>query len=425
MGLSYIYATVMINHFRVLKNRNYLVYFSGQMLSMTGTWMQGTAQAWLVYKLSHSSQWLGIVMFCMQIPAFLMSPLAGVIADQRDRRKLLILIQALAAVQAMILAVLAFMGVIQLWHITILAVFLGVTNAFDMATRQSFTIDMVGKKDLSSAIALNSLIMNASRIVGPAMAGIMIAAVTESWCFFMNALSYMAVIYALILIKPIRKQNLGNENAADSRLHPLKSIKEALGYVKKTREIYVFLFFGAFVSLVAFPYAVLLPVVAKDILQGDAHTLGWLTSINGLGAVLGSINTGATVDQYRATWKKLVWILLIMGLLLILLGLSHDLWSSMIILFLTGFMLMSIFPTINSSIQNSVHDSMRGRVMSLYNMTFLGAAPVGALLIGTFSGYFGVMRVFIAEGLICVVSWFFLCGILPQRKSGAASQRAL
>lgn len=396
----------MFSHFRLLKNRNYALYFFGQIFSLTGTWLQQTVQSWLVYRLSHSTVWLGAVMFFTQVPAFLLSPVAGVAADRMSRKKLLIAAETAAMVQAFLFAELVFSGNVTLWHIVALSTVLGVVNAFDMTTRQAFTLDMVARSELQSAIALNSVMFNVTRIFGPALAGLLIAAVGEGWCFFLNGLSYLVVIFGLIAMRIPPLVHATAEGPL------LRHMKEALAYVRARREILALLLIGGLVSLVAFPYMVLLPALVKDVLHGDARMFGWATALNGVGAIAGSLRTMSTAAQC-GSFQKASRSLFFVGLSLAALALSPHFAISLVCLFLTGFFMMSIFPSINNAIQQAVDDRMRGRVMSLYTMSFLGAMPLGGMLAGVAANRFGPVRVIAASGAISAA-----CGLLFWRSSG-------
>lgn len=383
----------MLSHFRLLKNRNYALYFYGQIFSLTGTWLQQTVQSWLVYRMSHSTVWLGAVTFFTQVPAFLLSPVAGVAADRMNRKKLLIAAEAAAMLQAFLFAELVFSGNVTLWHIVALSTFLGVVNAFDMTARQTFTADLVERHELPSAIALNSVMFNGTRIFGPALAGVLISAVGEGWCFFLNGLSYLAVIFGLVAMR------IPSAVRAPSEAPLWQHVRDALSYVRAKRDILALLLMGGLVSLVAFPYMVLLPALVKDVLHGDARLFGWATAINGVGAIAGSLRAMSTVTQGRS-FQRVSRSLFFVGLALMALAFSPHVTVSLASLFLTGYFMMSIFPSINNAIQQAVDDHMRGRVLSLYTMSFLGAMPLGGILAGEAASYFGTVRVIALSGVI-------------------------
>ena len=364
---------------------------------MVGTWMQGMVQAWLVYRLSHSASWLGFISFSTQLPAFLMSPVAGVLADRGDRRKILIWVQVVAMTQALLLATLVFAGKIELWHVAVLSVVLGLANAFELTTRHAIAGDLVGKADLHSAIACNSIIINGSRILGPALAGVLIAPLGEGWCFLLNGLSYLAVIYGLWIIHLEQHKHF-----AGSR-NPLAQIRGGIQYVQNSPRIRRFLAASTFMSFFGFGYAVLMPVFAKDILHGDARVLGWLTGAAGAGAILGALGLSQAADPEQ-TERRVYRNLLLIGASLILLGVSRNLALSLGATFGVGFFLMGTFPSLNTAIQQMVDDSVRGRVLSLYTMSFLGAVPLGNLLAGGLADRIGASWVEIASGSVFLIA---------------------
>ncbi|HCM39371.1 MAG: hypothetical protein A2070_08130 [Bdellovibrionales bacterium GWC1_52_8] len=382
-----------------LKNTNYRRYFIGQAASVTGSWMQSTVQAWLVYRLSHSGAWLGIITFCLQMPAFLLSPVAGVLADHSDRRRILIWTSGVGMAQAFLLAFLVFTNSVQLWHVAVLSVVLGLMTAFDLTTRHAFAVDLVGKKQLPSAIACNSLIINSSRIIGPALAGILITFLSEGWCFLLNGLSYLAVIGGLLLITIPE----GRKKLLRTGTH-LQEIREALTYVKKNRTISGLLWTSTFMSFFGLAFAVLLPVFAKEQLQGDASTLAWLTGATGVGAIVGALGGMSHPKFVSQIEARLPLVFILLGASLILLGQSHFLPLSIFAVFGIGLFLMGTFPALNSAIQQNVDDFLRGRVLSLYTMSFLGAAPLGGLLAGWASDQIGASLVQLASGLVFIAA---------------------
>lgn len=382
--------------FTAFRNPNYRLYFFGQTISMAGTWMQSVVQAWLVYRLTGSAHWLGLISFASQIPAFFLSPLAGVVADRMDRRKLLLWVEGVQMLQAFALAALVATDRVQPWHVAALSALLGVATAFDITTRHAFASDMVGKDALPSAIALNAVIINGSRIAGPALGGVALGWIGEAGCFFLNGVSYLAVIFGLLGMR------IPDRNPAKrSRLPILAQFAEALCYVRRERGILRLLALATFVSFIAFPYSVLLPVVAKDILGGDAQTLAWLTASAGFGAVAGVLTLGGRGTTFQQIERILTAEVAAAGCALALLGLARTALTATVATFLVGYFLMAIFPRINATIQATVQDSMRGRVLSLYTMTFLGAVPLGSVLFGWLTDRLGVAPVAIGGGLLC------------------------
>lgn len=399
----------MHNSFRALRNRNYRLYFSGQLISVIGNGMQMMVQAWLVYRITHSAAWLGVIAACGQIPAFFASPLAGVVADQRDRRKILIWVQVFGMIQSFALAVLVFSGKVQAWQVAVLSVVLGLLNSFEITTRHAFSVDLVGKEDLSSAIAMNSATINGSRVLGPALGGALIAPLGEGWCFFLNGLSFLAVIYGLVAMDfrgPIRKKM----KLAETFDH----LADALKYLKRTPTIVRLMVLATFIAFVGFSFSVLLPVVAKDVLQGDATTLAWLTGASGFGAVLGAVFLGSSA-QVRSINQRMFLFIFLMGVGYALLGVSARFPVVVLAMFVVGVFMMGAFPIINSAIQLLVDDSMRGRVMSLYTMTFFGATPVGSLLAGYLSDRVGPQKVALWTGILCIAVGLMAPAIAMRR----------
>mgnify|MGYP001587272187 CR=1 FL=1 len=368
------------------------------MVSMAGTWMQSTVQAWLVYRLSHSTGWLGIITFCTQFPAFIISPVAGIIADHKDRKKILMWTGIVGLLQALALSALVFTGQVNLWHITFLSVVLGLVNGFELTTRHAFAMDLVGKSDLNSAIALNSTTINSSRILGPALAGICINWIGEAWCFIINSMSYLAIIASLLMIKMEPRTAAITDSI---RIYPaLSELRAAITYIRGVKRIRRLMLIAAAVSFVAFPYTVLLPAFAKTILHGDAVTLSSLMAMTGFGAIMGAL-ASVTVLNDRYIERKLTMSMVKTGGCLCVLGLSNTLWLSLLCTFGLGFFLMGMFPIINTAIQQTIEDSLRGRVLSLYTMTFLGAMPLGGLMAGWLADHLGVQTVTISTGIIC------------------------
>jgi MFS family permease len=386
--------------FHALKNRNYRLYFSGQLISVVGNGMQLMVQSWLVYRLTHSAYWLGLIAFCSQVPAFFTSPMAGIIADHKDRRQILIWVQIIGMLQSFTLAALVFAGTIQAWQVAVLSVLLGVLNAFEITTRHSFAVDLVGKKDLSSAISLNAAAINGSRVLGPALGGLLLVPLGEGWCFALNGLSFLAIIFVLLAI------DLEPRNKKVRLSRSWEHLGEAFEYLKKTPMILKFMGLSTFIALLGFSYTVLLPILAKEVLHGDSGTFAYLSSAGGLGAIVGAVFLApSSAPQYL--YRKIFTYVWAMGCGFILLGASHTIWLSVLAMFLVGCFMMGAFPIINSSIQAIVEDSMRGRVMSLYTMTFFGATPLGSLLVGGLADRFGTQRVAVGSGATCVL--FGLC----------------
>jgi len=357
--------------------------------------MQTVAQSWLVYQMTGSVILLGTVGFASQIPVLLLAPFGGTAADRFDRRRILLVTQSWAMLLAGTLAALTLTGNIQIWHLLVIAVGFGVGNAFDIPARQSFVSDMVGREDLINAIALNSSMFNGARIVGPAIAGILVAAVGEGWCFFANSVSYVAVLTSLLAMKvaPTVRRELKS---------PFAEIKEGFVYVAKTPPIRALLLLLGLVSLAGMPYAVLMPVFAADYLGGDSGTLGILMGCSGLGALAAAL----TLASRRHVFGLGKWVAAAcagLGLFLITFSFSRSVGLSALVLVPIGFSMMTQMASSNTLVQAMVPDELRGRVMSVYSMMFMGLAPVGSLLAGTVAGYLGPPQTVAIGGTICVI----------------------
>lgn len=386
---------------RAFQYRNYRLFFSGQIISVTGTWMQMIAVVWLVYRLTNSAFLLGLVGFISQIPTFIFSPLAGVLADHLERRKILIITQTLAMLQAFILAALSFTGHIAVWQIIVLSVFLGLINAFDAPVRQAFVIDMVEKKeDLGNAIALNSSMFNAARLLGPSVAGIIIASFGETICFLLNGISFLAVIFALSLMEI--KQN----KAPFETSHMLKRLKEGLRYAFGFAPIRYILLLISLFSLIGMSYVVVMPVVAKEILHGNAKTLGFLMGAAGLGAVIGTLYL-AWKRTSHGLEKIIPVATIIFGASLITFSFSRNFWLSLFLMLFTGIGMMVQMAAGNTVIQTITDDDKRGRVMSFFTMAFMGIAPFGSLLAGVLTEKIGAANTLLINGILCIIGALF------------------
>jgi len=393
---------------RALRYRNYRLFFSGQSLSLIGTWMQQVALGWLVYRLTDSAFLLGLVGFSSQIPTFIFASVAGVLADRYNKHKILIITQALAMIQAFILAFLTLSDAIQIWHILTLSLLSGLINAFDMPTRQSFVIEMVeDRNDLPNAIALNSSMFNAARLIGPTVAGILITVIGKRFCFLVNALSYLTVIVALLMMK------IEPMIAAQKKEKVLEGMKEGIKYAYNFKPIRTLLLLIAMVSLVGMPHTVLMPVFARDILHGDAHTLGFLFGAVGTGALIGAI--------YLASRKSVLglgrWIAIaasIFSLGLLFFSFSRNIYLSVGLMLFTGFGMMMQMASTNTLLQTLVDDDKRGRVMSLYVMAFMGTAPFGSFMAGTLASTIGAPLTVMSSGIICLTGAFIFYRNLPS-----------
>jgi MFS family permease len=384
---------------RSLSHRNFRLFFLGQSISLIGTWMQQVAMAWLVYPvLTDSSWWLGVVAFASQVPAFFLSPVAGVVVDHTNRHRLVIGTQIAAMIQAALLTVLTLTGVVQVWHVVVLSVLVGIINAFDMPGRQAFLTEMIERReDLSNAIALNSSMFNGARLIGPALAGIVLALTSAGICFLINALSFVAVIIALLAMRVTPRTHNGPAKSLLAGLH------EGFAYAFGFPPIRALLLLVAFVSLVGLAYSVLLPVFAAKILEGGAYTFGFLTSAAGVGAL-----TGALLLASRKTVLGLGrWIACMpatLGLAIIGLSFATSLIPAMLCVLISGFAVMMQLASTNTIIQTIVEEDKRGRVMSLYTMAFMGMAPLGSLLAGYFADRVGAPLTVRVAGILCIAA---------------------
>jgi len=381
---------------RALRHRNYQLFFGGQFISLSGTWMQTVAQSWLVYRLTGSAVLLGFIGFSTQIPIFLLAPFGGSIADRYNRRRILIATQTIAMLLAFVLAALALTGYVQVWHVFSLAALLGITNAFDIPARQAFVADMVGREDLLNAIALNSSMFNGARMIGPALAGLLIDTVGEGWCFFINGISYFAVIVGLLLMSMTIRTPVPLPGSA------LASIIEGFRYVARTGPIRALLLLLGLVSLVGMPYTVLMPIFADQILHGGPRGLGVLMSAIGFGALAGAL-TLAAKKGLHGLGHWVAFSATGFGVSLILFSLSRSFWLSAALLLPVGFSIMIEMASSNTLIQSLVPDALRGRVMAVYSMIFMGMAPFGSLLAGALAHNLGAPTTVVIGGIICII----------------------
>ena len=361
---------------RALRHRNFRLFFGGQSISLVGTWMTRIATAWLVYRLTNSALLLGTVSFCGQIPTFLIAPFAGVWVDRVDRRQLLVWTQAISMLQSFALAGLTLSGLITMPWILGLSVLQGVVNAFDMPGRQSFMVQMIeGREDLGNAIAINSSMVNMARLAGPSIAGLVIAATNEGWCFFIDGVSYIAVIASLLMM---RIHTRAAPRRAASAFHDLR---EGWNYVSRFLPIRTILLLFAVISLMGMPFVVLMPIFAAKVLHGGPHTLGFLMGAMGVGALISALSLAAR-KSVRGLIRIIPLSAAVFGLGLIGFGLSHSFWLSMAAVLIAGMGMMQGMAASNTIIQTLVSEDKRGRVMSYYTMAFVGMAPFGSLLAG-------------------------------------------
>ena len=393
---------------RALRHRNYRLFFSGQSISLIGTWLTRVATSWLIYRLTGSALLLGILGFAGQIPTFILAPLAGVLVDRWDRYRVLLVTQVLAMIQSGLLAALALAGVINVWHVLALSVFQGLINAFDMPARQSMVVQMVeDRADLPNAIALNSSMVNAARLLGPAAAGVLIAAVGEGWCFFVDALSYVAVITSLLLM-----QIAPRPRPARSK-HVLHEMRDGFRYASGSAPIRSVLLLLAVVSLMGMPYTVLLPVIAREVLRGGAGTLGALTAASGLGALVGALYL-ASRKSVLGLGRVIVGSATLFGVGLVGLSRVGVLWLALPLMLVTGGGMMLQMSSSNTILQTIVDEDKRGRVMSLFAMAFFGASPIGSLLAGALASRMGAQNTILVGGLVCIVAAGVFLRQLPE-----------
>ncbi len=360
--------------FRALKHRDFRSFWLGQMISLIGTWMQRTAQAWLVFSLTNSPFYLGLVYSVSYFPIFILSTIAGAVADRTNKRNLLMATQVGSMIQAFILATLTITGLIGVWHIVLLGGILGVINAFDAPTRHSIIRDLVGMEDLRNAIALNSSIFNAARMLGPVIAGVLIPIMGEAGCFYLNGFSFLAIILGLFLIRPI--PSLPRETGSF-----LADLKEGFTYIRRDTTIFMLLTTVGITSIFAMPFTVLMPVFARDILGKGPEALGFLMAAVGIGAIFGVLRMASGISKSNIHTVVIRGIAL--SVFLILFSLSSRFCLSLVFLFVVGWTLVTKIVTINSLIQQTVPDRLRARVMSMYILMLLGMMPIGSFFAGT------------------------------------------
>jgi MFS family permease len=388
---------------RALRHRNFRLFFGGQTISLIGTWMTRVATSWLVYRLTKSSLLLGTVGFAGQIPTFLLAPLAGVIVDRIDRRKVLVWTQTLAMVQSLALAWLTLTHRINIAEILVLSATQGIINAFDMPGRQSFMIRMVeDRADLSNAIAINSSMVNTARLVGPSLAGLLIAATNEGWCFFVDGVSYIAVIASLLMMR------IRHEQPEHAGATMVEQLRQGWDYVASSLPLRSILLLFALISLMGWPFMVLMPIFAGQVLHGGPHTFGFLVGAVGVGSLVSALSL-VVRRSVRGLLKVIPIGAAVFGIGLVAFGFSRSLWLSIPLMFITGFGMMQGVTTSNTILQTLVDEKMRGRVMSYYTMAFVGMAPFGSLLAGTLAHEVGAPRTVIISGVACIVGaiWFW------------------
>ncbi|TFH55472.1 MAG: MFS transporter [Candidatus Zixiibacteriota bacterium] len=393
---------------RALRHRNYRLFIAGQSFSLIGTWMQSIALSWLIYRLTGSAFLLGVIGSTNQIPVTLFAPLAGVFADRWNLHRTIIITQSLALIQAFLLAALVFTQTVQVWQIITLSLMLGFINAFDTPSRQSFIVQMVDdKRDLSNAIAVNSSMVNAARLIGPSIAGVLIAWIGEGACFLVNGFSYLAVIIALLAMRIVPKPHSGNGGKV------LGNLKEGFRYAFATPPIRSLLLLMAAISIIGLPYQSLLPIFAKDILHGGPKMLGFLMGATGVGALSGAV--------YLASRRNVIGLDRVLSLAAGLLGvglvffsLSRIFWLSLGMMFFIGLGMMTQVASTNTLVQTIVDDDKRGRVVSLFILSFMGMVPLGTLIAGSVASAIGAPLTLAINGSVCIVACLIFIIQLPK-----------
>ena len=396
---------------RALRHRNYRLFFSGQTVSLVGTWITRIATSWLVYRLTHSVFLLGVVGFFGQIPTLVLAPFAGVLVDRWNRHRILVVTQVLSMLQSAALAVLTFAGIITVADILVLQVVQGIINAFDTPARQAFVVEMVSDRaDLPNAIALNSSMVNASRIIGPSIGGVLIAIAGEGWCFAVDAISYLAVLASLIAMRLERSAS----RTTETRL--LEELRTGFHYVSRFPPVRDSLFLLALVATMGMPYTVLMPAIAANVLHGGPHTLGYLMTASGLGALAGAFYL-ASRRTVLGLGRVMVTATAAFGAGLLAFSFSRQLAVSLLVLPVVGGGMMVVMASTNTILQTIVEDDMRGRVMSFYTMAFLGTAPLGSLLAGFVADHIGPMRTITLGGVACLIAAAIFALRLPTLRA--------
>jgi MFS family permease len=398
--------------FRALRYYNFRLFFAGQLISLIGTWMQTVAQSWLVYRLTGSSALLGLIGFSSQIPVFLFSPLGGVFADRHNRHRMIIATQSVSMLLGFILAALTLTGRVRIEHLFVLSAALGVVNAFDIPARQAFFQEMVGRGDLINAIALNSSMFNCARIVGPAIAGILVAWIGEGWCFFANGISYIAVIAGLVMM------NVTPRLIENSKHSAWQHVMEGARFVISARPIRALLLLVALVSFAGLQYLILMPIFADRIFHSGAHGLGILLSVNGAGAL-----TGALLMAARRGIKGLsLWVALAAGgfsVGIAAFGIAPTFWMAAALLYVVGFTTMIQFGSTNTLIQMMTPDRLRGRAISAYSMMYMGMTPIGSMAAGFVAEQIGARVTVTAGGVFCLIATALYASQLSEMRAEA------
>jgi MFS family permease len=397
--------------FGALAHRNFRLFFIGQGISLVGTWMQNVGEGWLILTLTNSPFYVGLTAALSSLGVLLFSLYAGVVADRVDKRRVIIFMQLAFMMEAFTVAILVWTGVIAVWQVLVLATILGIASAFDIPMRQSFIVEMVGKDDLMNAIALNSSLFNGARVIGPAIAGVLIGALGIAWCYFLNGLSYIAVIAGLLLMRLPPTTRPVRTTSTWSGFH------EVLMFLRDDRRIRALMVQTAILSVFGFPYIAMMPVFARDVLHRGAAGYGALTSSIGLGAVIGALGVALSSSRLRARGRLMLIGGTAFGILLILFSASRVLWLSMALLGLTGCAMIVNNSITNTLLQTAAPDHLRGRIMGFYSFVFVGMAPFGAFLFGLVAEQVGVPHTLAAGGAIVGLSVMFTGWRVPELRA--------
>jgi MFS family permease len=401
--------------FRAMKHRNFQLFIIGQLISLIGTWMQNTAQQWLVYRLTGSAALLGLFGFASQLPMLCLAWMGGYVGDRYNRHRGVVTTQTLSMVLAFVLAILTLTHLIKTWHLILIAFLVGIVNAFDVPIRQAFFVQMVGKEDLPNAIALNSSIFNGARVLGPAIAGFTIVLIGEGWCFFLNAFSFVAVIIALLMMRINQPETRRSDES------PMRSFIEGFRFAMTDVPIRSAILLLSLLSLFGLQYSVFLPIYAQDILHGGAKTLGLLMSAAGVGAVLGALQFAARTE-YKGLARWIASTCIVCALCLLIFSFASSFWLCAVLLFVVGFAATSQMAATNTIIQQRVPDEMRSRLMAVYATTFMGVQPIGALLAGVVAKHIGAPHTLMLFGGAVLVGCvaFILVAVTKANSEKAA-----
>ena len=397
---------------RALRHRNYRLFASGQVISLIGTWMQAVAESWLVYRLTGSALLLGVVGFANRIPVFVLATFGGAVADRYNRHRIVIATQVASMLLASLLAFLTLTHLVRVWHLMAIAALLGVVNAFDIPGRQAFVVELVAREDLQNAIALNSSMFNGARIVGPAVAGVLVAAVGEGWCFFANAVSYLAVLAGLLLMR------VPPSAAAPRPASMWAHVSEGFRFVLRSKPILALLILLGLVSLMGTPYAVLMPIIADQTFHSGSRGLGVLMGATGVGAFLGAISLARRVGL-QGYGRTIGLSAIGFGVSIIAFSSVRYFWLGVGLLLPAGFAMMTQMAASNTLIQSMIPNSLRGRVMAVYSMMFMGMAPIGALLAGALAGWIGATTTVAIGGGFCLLAGLTFLRWLPSIREEA------